>query len=95
MVLQLTTRMGYQDDFFVIGDLYHYWAIEAPPWVAQELPLDRAGFNVQWVSDLAPIRLRKVAILNGAHTLLASCRPAGGPSHGTLWEEITTVLPFS
>lgn len=106
----LQTELGYRDDFLVAGERYHYWAIEAPPSVALELPLQRAGLNVQWVTDLAPIRLRKVAILNGAHTLLAAvgllagARTVGeavsdpdiGPFlRATLWEEIIPVLPFS
>ena len=77
--------------------------------MALELPLQRAGLNVQWVADLAPIRLRKVAILNGAHTLLAAVGLLAGldtvgqavsdPDLGpflraTLWEEIIPVLPF-
>lgn len=69
---QLQAVLGYQDAFLVAGEQYHYWAIEAPPGVAEELPLQRAGLNVHWVNDLAPIRLRKVAILNGAHTVLAA-----------------------
>lgn len=71
-IAQLQVELGYQDNFLVAGERYHYWAIEAPPWVAQELPLQQAGLNVEWVNDLAPIRLRKVAILNGAHTVLAA-----------------------
>ncbi len=77
-IAELQTTLGYQDDFLVAGELYHYWAIEAPPWVEQELPLQRAGINVQWVADLAPIRLRKVAILNGAHTVLAAVGQLAG-----------------
>lgn len=69
---QLQATLGYQDAFLVTGERYHYWAIEAPPWVAFELPFQRAALNVQWVADLTPIRLRKVAILNAAHTVLAA-----------------------
>lgn len=106
---QLQRELGYQDDFLVAGELYHYWGIKAPAWVRRELPLERAGLNVHWVDDSAPIRLRKVAILNGAHTLLAAVGllagidtvgqavsdPDLGPFlHATLWEEIIPVLPF-
>lgn len=108
-IAQLQATLGYQDDFLLAGELYHYWAIEAPHWVAQELPLRRAGLNVQWVEDLAPIRLRKVAILNGAHTVLAAVGLlAGIPTVGdamqdpdlrdfvqaTVTEEIIPVLPL-
>ncbi len=106
---QLQADLGYQDAFLVTGEQYHYWAIEAPPWVAEELPLQRAGLNVQWVEDLAPIRLRKVAILNGAHTvlaaigLLAGVRTVGEAMQdpqiedflqAVLAEEIIPALPF-
>lgn len=106
----LQIELGYRDDFLVAGERYHYWAIEAPPSVGLELPLQRAGLHVEWVADLAPIRLRKVAILNGAHTLLAAVGLLAGirtvgkavsdPDLGpflraTLWEEIIPVLPFS
>lgn len=105
----LQAELGYRDDFLVAGERYHYWAIQAPPSVAQELPLQRAGLNVQWVEDLAPIRLRKVAILNGAHTVLAALGILAGvhtvgqamsdPDLGpflraTLWDEIIPALPF-
>jgi len=105
----LQMELGYRDDFLVAGERYHYWAIEAPPSVALELPLQRAGLHVEWVADLTPIRLRKVAILNGAHTLLAAVGLLAGirtvgeavsdPDLGpflraTLWEEIIPVLPF-
>jgi len=105
----LQAGLGYQDDFLVAGELYHYWAIEAPAWVAEELPLHRAGLNVQWVSDLAPIRLRKVAILNGAHTMLAAMGLLAGKQtvgeamadpamraflEAALYEEILPVLPL-
>ena len=108
-IAQLQGDLGYQDDFLVTGELYHYWAIEAPAGVAQELPLERAGLNVHWVADLAPIRLRKVAILNGAHTvlaavgLLAGVRTVGeamqdpdlcGFLEAALSEEIIPALPF-
>ncbi|MDO8286698.1 MAG: tagaturonate reductase [Rhodoferax sp.] len=103
------TELGYRDDFLVTGERYHYWAIEAPPSVALELPLQRAGLNAEWVADLAPIRLRKVAILNGAHTLLAAVGLLAGIHtvrdavsdtdlgpflRATLWEEIIPALPF-
>ncbi|MES2581854.1 MAG: tagaturonate reductase [Pseudomonadota bacterium] len=108
-ITTLQSELGYLDDFLVTGELYHYWAIEAPASVALELPLHRAGLNVEWVTDLAPIRLRKVAILNGAHTLLAAVGLLAGvhtvrdavsdPDIGVflraaLWDEIIPALPF-
>lgn len=106
----LQTQWGYRDPMMVAAERYHYWAIEAPSWLAQELPLHRAGLHVQWVSDLAPIRLRKVAILNGAHTLLSALGLLAGLQtvgeamadvqmhrflQDTLEQEILPTLPFA
>jgi tagaturonate reductase len=106
----LQQQWGYRDPMMVAGERYHYWAIQAPAWVAQELPLHRARLNVQWVTDLAPIRLRKVAILNGAHTLLSALGLLAGLQtvgaamadaqlrgflQDTLEQEILPTLPFS
>lgn len=106
----LQAQWGYRDPMMVAGERYHYWAIQAPAWVAQELPLHRAGLSVQWVADLAPIRLRKVAILNGAHTLLSALGLLAGLQtvgaamadtqlhsflQDTLEQEILPTLPFA
>lgn len=59
---------GFQDKAATQGEPYHLWAIEAPESVQQELPLDQLGLNIVFTKDLAPYRLSKVRILNGAHT---------------------------
>ena len=33
-----------------------------------ELPFNKAGYNIVWTDDVAPYKKRKVRILNGAHT---------------------------
>jgi tagaturonate reductase len=64
----LWNTAGYRDDLFDTGEIFHLWVIEAPQRVAQELPLQEAGFNVIWTDDMTPYRERKVRILNGAHS---------------------------
>ena len=61
---------GYSDPMLSTAEPYHLWAIEAEPELEKLLPLRRAGLNVHWVADLKPYQLRKVRILNGAHTLM-------------------------
>jgi tagaturonate reductase len=61
---------GYSDPMLTTAEPYHLWAIEAEPELEKLLPLQAAGLNVHWVEDLAPFQLRKVRILNGAHTLM-------------------------
>jgi len=62
---------GYRDSLLTTAEPYHLWAIEGDPSLEQELPLASAGLNVLWVADLKPYQVRKVSILNGAHTFIA------------------------
>jgi len=62
---------GYRDPMLTTAEPYHLWAIEGDPSLDQELPLASAGLNVLWVEDLKPYQVRKVSILNGAHTFMA------------------------
>ncbi|MNZ74090.1 Altronate oxidoreductase [compost metagenome] len=61
---------GYSDPMLSTAEPYHLWAIEAEPELDELLPLRKAGLNVHWVEDLKPFQVRKVRILNGAHTLM-------------------------
>jgi len=65
---------GYRDELLNTAEPYHFWAIEAGAEQVEELdrklPLRQAGLNVHLVPDLKPYQLRKVRILNGAHTLM-------------------------
>lgn len=64
------SEWGYSDSMLSTAEPYHLWAIEAEPELEKLLPLREAGLNVHWVADLKPFQLRKVRILNGAHTLM-------------------------
>lgn len=68
----LAAELGVEDRLLNAAEPYHLWAIEGEPALDDVLPLAKAGLNVRWVNELAPYQLRKVRILNGAHTLLAS-----------------------
>ncbi|MDE5995332.1 MAG: tagaturonate reductase [Eubacterium sp.] len=48
------------------AEIYHFWAIEGN--YENELPLQKAGFNVIWTDNIASYKKRKVRVLNGAHT---------------------------
>jgi len=65
---KLTRELGYEDKLMVAGEVFHLWVIEGPEELAGEIPFHKAGLNVIWTADLAPYRLRKVRVLNGAHT---------------------------
>lgn len=71
---QWESRLGYSDTLLNVTEPYHLWVIEADESLEGVLPLRAAGLNVHYVKDLAPWQLRKVRILNAAHTLMV---PAG------------------
>jgi len=65
-------RWGYWDPMLTTAEPYHFWAIQGSPELERKLPLAKAGLNVSWVDDLSPYQLRKVRILNGTHTMMAT-----------------------
>ena len=64
----ICAELGYDDKLITVGEHFHLWVIEGPAWLAEELPLAKAGYNVIVTSDMQPYRNRKVMVLNGAHT---------------------------
>jgi tagaturonate reductase len=106
---QLAAELGYVDELLVVGEPYHLWVIEGPAALAEEIPFHRAGLNVVWTDNLEPYRIRKVRILNGAHTLGAAAALLAGldtveamvadPAVGafvrrTVEEEIVPTVPL-
>ena len=67
---QLQKKFGYQDDFMVTSEYFHFFAIQGPPSLKQTLGLTNSSVNIKVVDDISPYKHRKVAILNGAHTAL-------------------------
>jgi tagaturonate reductase len=68
---QIQTRTGFEDNITVAAEPFYFWAIEAPPAVQREFPTQLAGLNnVVFADDISPYRIRKVRILNGAHTAM-------------------------
>lgn len=61
-------KLGYQDQLMTCGETFHFLALEGDQEVAEALPFAQAGLNVVTAPDITPYRLRKVRILNGAHT---------------------------
>lgn len=61
-------KLGYVDSLMCCGETFGFMAIEGDSDVEEMLPFAKAGLNVVTAPDIAPYRLRKVRILNGAHT---------------------------
>lgn len=64
----LWQRLGYRDEALVAAEPYALWVISCSADIERELPLQRAGLPVIYTDDLEPYRMRKVRVLNGAHT---------------------------
>lgn len=67
----LAERTGFDDAIMVQGEAFHLWVIEAPASFEDEFPARRAGLNVLFVPSEAPYHRRKVALLNGPHTVMS------------------------
>lgn len=67
---EIKKSIGYDDELIVAGEYYHSWVISGNPALQQELRLDKAGLNVQFVQNISAYRKLKVRVLNGAHTSL-------------------------
>ncbi len=71
---ELNKRFGYVDNLIDTGEIFHFWVIECEKGfdmdkLSEELPFTKLGMNVVWTDDATPYKLRKVRILNGAHTM--------------------------
>ena len=62
----LCKRIGEVDNMMDTAEIFHLWVIQGHH--EDELPLQKAGFNVIWTDNVDPYKKRKVRILNGAHT---------------------------
>ena len=62
----LCERIGQQDNMMDTAEIFHLWVIQGDH--EDELPLQKAGFNVVWTDNVDLYKKRKVRILNGAHT---------------------------
>ena len=105
----LQKQLGYEDRMLVAAEPYYQWVIEGDAELARRLPFEEAGLQVKWVSDLQPYSVRKVRILNGAHTFLVPMAYLLGhdivrdaiaderiaaPLQSFLNETVSAILPF-
>lgn len=65
-VKELTKQIGYTDNLIDTAEIFHLWVIEGHH--EDELPFNKAGYNIVWTDDAKPYKKRKVRILNGGHT---------------------------
>ena len=59
------------------AEIFHLWVIQGQH--EDELPLQKAGYNIIWTDNVDPYKKRKVRILNGAHTSMVLGAHLYGP----------------
>lgn len=100
-----TAKIGKEDKLVNTAEIFHLWVIEGH--FEDELPFQKAGYNVVWTDDVTPYKKRKVRILNGGHTSMVLAAHMYGLEtvgecvadpvvgrflHKTLFEEIIPTL---
>ncbi len=63
---ELNRQLGYTDNLIDTAEIFHLWVIGGHH--EDELPFNKAGYNIVWTDDVKPYKKRKVRILNGGHT---------------------------
>ncbi|GHU67779.1 altronate oxidoreductase [Clostridia bacterium] len=61
-------ELGYHDALLDVAEPFGLWVIQDSAKLRTMLPLDQAGLPVVFIPDVTPYKLRKVRMLNGAHT---------------------------
>jgi tagaturonate reductase len=67
---EIANQTGYIDNAAVMAEPFYSWVIEGPSWVSEIFPVKKCKLQVEFVPDIKPYHIRKVRILNGAHTTL-------------------------
>jgi tagaturonate reductase len=90
----LNEANGYEDKMLDTGEIFGFWVIEGPEWLAEELPFTKAGLPVLVTADHTPYKKRKVRILNGAHTTMVPAAYLAGQDIVRACMEDTTIRAF-
>ncbi len=89
----LWQELGYEDQLLDTAEPFGLWVIEGPEQVKKELPLDTVN-PVVFTDNVKPYKLRKVRMLNGAHTtMVLGAYLAGLDTVGECMAD-KTVRPF-
>ena len=69
-VAKMQEKLGYEDQLLTVAEVYRLWAIEGDAALEARLPFLKADDGIIVTDDITPYRLRKVRLLNGAHTTM-------------------------
>ena len=61
-------KLGYTDNLLDTAEPFFFWALEVPEDKRDVFPADKSGLNAIFADSIKNYKMRKVRILNGAHT---------------------------
>ena len=66
---ELFNKLGYTDKLLDTAEPFFFWAIEDKKGLKDIFPAHKSGLNAVFCEDISGYKMRKVRILNGAHTV--------------------------
>lgn len=70
-IKEIEEKLGYKDEILVTSEIFNLWVIEGTKEDAIKFPVHKTKANIIWTDNVKPYKIRKVRILNGAHTSMA------------------------
>ena len=64
-----TEKLGYTDNLLDTAEPFFFWAIEDAEGLKDAFPAHESGLGAIFCDDISGYKMRKVRILNGAHTV--------------------------
>lgn len=66
---EIFEKLGYTDKLLDTAEPFFFWAIEDKEGLKDIFPADKSGLGAVFCPDISGYKMRKVRILNGAHTV--------------------------
>jgi len=67
-IQEIWAELGYEDQLVVESELFNLWVIEDAIGLREVFPVEKTDCQVIFTQDVTPYKIRKVRILNGAHS---------------------------
>lgn len=68
-IAEFNEKLGYTDNLLDTAEPFFFWAIEDKNGLKDIFPAQKSGLGVAFCDDISGYKMRKVRILNGAHTV--------------------------
>lgn len=66
---EISEKLGYTDNLLDTAEPFFFWAIEDKDGLKDIFPVHKTGLGAVFCNDISGYKMRKVRILNGAHTV--------------------------